>query len=104
MDSFKLVRPCAVAGGHRRRRAAAALVCVAPRLAAAATGLFAGTFTRYMAPLTEETLKARFLVMLIARRRDRLPGRCRGAGIRRRHGLRAGRERHAICPRSATRR
>ena len=73
MDSFKLVRPSAVvfamcAGGL------AALACVPLQDWLLATVLRDPTaFSRYLAPLTEETLKAVFLVILIARRRVGFP-------------------------------
>ena len=73
MDSFKLVRPSAVvfamcAGGL------AALACVPLQDWLLTTVVSDPTaFSRYLAPLTEETLKAVFLVILIARRRVGFP-------------------------------
>ncbi len=69
MDSFKLVRPSAalvaVAAG-----AATALACIPlHEWLIGAFGLDMAAASRYMAPLTEETLKATFLILLIARRR-----------------------------------
>ena len=68
MDSFKLVRPSAVlvavvAG------AVAALVCLLLHAQITDAGLSAATLRRYVAPVTEETAKAAFVVLLIARRR-----------------------------------
>ena len=69
MDSFKLV--------HRSAVLTALVVGAAVALACAplhewlepALGLDATAFSRYVAPITEETLKAAFLALLIARRR-----------------------------------
>jgi RsiW-degrading membrane proteinase PrsW (M82 family) len=69
MDSFKLVRPGAVAaaivaGG------AAALACIPLHdYLVQAMGVTPVPFSRYVAPLTEETLKAAFIVVLVVRRR-----------------------------------
>jgi len=69
MDSFKLVHRSAVLAAIAAG-AGVALVCVAlhawlePALAVSAA-----TFSRYVAPITEETLKAAFIGLLIARRR-----------------------------------
>ncbi len=73
MDSFKLVRPGAVvlamcAGGL------AALACVPLHDWLLTTAAIDRTaFSRYFAPLTEEALKASFLIVLIARRRVGFP-------------------------------
>jgi RsiW-degrading membrane proteinase PrsW (M82 family) len=69
MDSFKLVRPGAVALAIVAG-AAAALVCV-PLHAylLSSTELSTAAFSRYVAPLTEETLKAAFIAFLVVRRR-----------------------------------
>jgi len=69
MDSFKLVRInavlAAIAAGS-----VAALACGALHVwLLPATGLEVSTFSRYVAPITEETLKAGFIVFLVARRR-----------------------------------
>ena len=69
MDSFKLVRPAAVvvAIAHRRRqRRSCALSCTTGCIAAGASR---PAIRFYVAPLTEETLKAAFVAFLIARRR-----------------------------------
>src|SRR6188508_2643783 len=69
MDSFKLVHRSAVLAAIAAG-AGVALVCVAlhawlePALAVSDA-----TFSRYVAPITEETLKAAFIGLLIARRR-----------------------------------
>jgi RsiW-degrading membrane proteinase PrsW (M82 family) len=69
MDSFKLVRMkavlTAIAAGSL-----AALACIILHVwLLPATALELETFTRYVAPVTEETAKAAFIVFLIARRR-----------------------------------
>ena len=69
MDSFKLVRIRAVltaiaAGGVAAVAAIAFHAWLFP-----VTGLALTPFSRYVAPITEETVKAVFLVFLIARRR-----------------------------------
>jgi protease PrsW len=69
MDSFKLVRPAAVlvaiAAG-----AGAAFACLPLHgWLLPVSGLEPGTFARYVAPITEESLKAVFIVVLVARRR-----------------------------------
>jgi protease PrsW len=69
MDSFKLV--------HRGAVLTAIAVGMAGAIACAAfhewlqpfTGLTAAAFSRYIAPVTEETVKAAFILVLIARRR-----------------------------------
>jgi RsiW-degrading membrane proteinase PrsW (M82 family) len=69
MDSFKLVRPAAVfvAIGIG---AVVAVICIPlHEWLIAATGMSVVGFSRYVAPVTEETLKAVFLIALIARRR-----------------------------------
>jgi protease PrsW len=69
MDSFKLVRARAVlaailAGGL------VALACLPLHAAIlGATGMDVDVFARYVAPVTEELLKAAFVVVLFARRR-----------------------------------
>jgi RsiW-degrading membrane proteinase PrsW (M82 family) len=69
MDSFKLVRPptvlVALSAG-----AAAALLCLPLHAWLLSTsGIDAMTFSRYVGPITEETFKAAFLVVLVSRRR-----------------------------------
>jgi protease PrsW len=69
MDSFKLV--------HRGAVLTAVAVGMAGAIACAAlheslqpfTGLTPAAFSRYIAPVTEETVKAAFILVLIARRR-----------------------------------
>jgi RsiW-degrading membrane proteinase PrsW (M82 family) len=69
MDSFKLVRARSVlaailAGGL------VALACLPLHAAIlGATGMDVGRFARYVAPVTEEVLKAAFVAVLFARRR-----------------------------------
>jgi protease PrsW len=68
LDSFKLVRPATVvlmmgAG------ALAALACVPLHDLLMSTGMRPAAFSRYIAPLTEETAKALFVVALIRRRK-----------------------------------
>jgi len=69
MDSFKLARPSAIAKAIGWG-VVAALVCDGLyRVLAPALPLSAAAFSRYVAPLTEETAKAAFIVYLIRRRR-----------------------------------
>ena len=69
MDSFKLVRRRAVLAAVIAGGGAALAGAVLHGWAQPASGLSPAAFSRYLAPLTEETLKAAFLVVLIARRR-----------------------------------
>ena len=69
MDSFKLVSPRAIGAAL-----AAGAVCALAALALhawllPATGLTPRLFSRYVAPLTEETLKAAYVVFVLGRRR-----------------------------------
>jgi RsiW-degrading membrane proteinase PrsW (M82 family) len=69
MDTFKLVRPAAVALALLVG-AGAALGCVALHgWLLPATGLDATSFSRYVAPVTEELAKAAFIGLLISRGR-----------------------------------
>ena len=69
MDSFKLARPSAIAKALGWG-VVAALVCdVLYGVLAPALPLSPAAFSRYVAPLTEETAKAAFVVYLIRRRR-----------------------------------
>ena len=69
MDSFKLVRPASVTAAIASG-AAAALICIPLHDAILRrTALDAVTFSRYVAPVTEEILKAAFVAFLFARRR-----------------------------------
>ncbi|HUQ89440.1 MAG TPA: PrsW family glutamic-type intramembrane protease [Vicinamibacterales bacterium] len=69
MDSFRLVRPSAIALALLYG-AAAALGCEAlHRWLMPLAGLDASTFSRYVAPITEEVAKAAFIAILIARAR-----------------------------------
>ena len=73
MDSFKLARPSAIAKAIGWG-VVAALVCDGLyRVLAPALPLSAAAFSRYVAPLTEETAKAAFIVYLIRRRRIGFP-------------------------------
>ncbi|MBP1603669.1 MAG: hypothetical protein H6Q09_841, partial [Acidobacteria bacterium] len=69
MDSFKLVSARAIGTAL-----AAGAVCALAALALhawllPATGLTPRLFSRYVAPVTEETLKAAYIVLVLARRR-----------------------------------
>jgi RsiW-degrading membrane proteinase PrsW (M82 family) len=69
MDSFKLVAPRAVGGAL-----VAGALCALAALALhawllPASGLSAGKFSRYIAPITEETLKAVYVVVVLRQRR-----------------------------------
>jgi RsiW-degrading membrane proteinase PrsW (M82 family) len=69
MDTFRLVRKSSIAIAVIYG-AAAALACEALHLwLVPASGLGSQGFSRYVAPLTEETLKAAFVAVLIARGR-----------------------------------
>ena len=69
MDTFRLVRKSSVAVAVTYG-AAAALACEAlHRWLLPASGVDAQSFSRYIAPLTEETFKAVFVTVLIARGR-----------------------------------
>jgi len=73
MDSFKLARPSAIAKALGWG-VVAALVCdVLYGVLAPALPLSPAAFSRYVAPLTEETAKAAFVVYLIRRRRIGFP-------------------------------
>lgn len=73
MDSFKLARPSAIAKAIAWG-VVAALVCgLLYRALAPALPLSAAAFSRYIAPLTEETAKGAFVVYLIRRRRIGFP-------------------------------
>jgi RsiW-degrading membrane proteinase PrsW (M82 family) len=69
MDSFKLVHARAVATALGVGAAAAAACGPLHAWLQPALGVDATTFIRYVAPMTEETLKAAFLLLLVARRR-----------------------------------
>ena len=69
MDTFRLVRKSSVSAAVGYG-AAAALACETLHFwLMPASGLDAQSFSRYVAPLTEETLKAAFVIALIARGR-----------------------------------
>jgi RsiW-degrading membrane proteinase PrsW (M82 family) len=69
MDTFRLVRKSSVAVAVMYG-AAAALACEAlHRWLLPASGVDTQSFSRYVAPVTEETLKAAFVAVLIARGR-----------------------------------
>jgi RsiW-degrading membrane proteinase PrsW (M82 family) len=73
MDSFKLARPSAIAKAMGWG-VVAALACDALyQVLMPALPLSAAAFSRYVAPLTEETAKAAFVVYLIRRRRVGFP-------------------------------
>lgn len=69
MDSFKLVSPTAVGAAIVAGAAAALASWGLHAPLQHLTGLTDLHFTRYVAPVTEETLKALFIVVLIVRRR-----------------------------------
>jgi RsiW-degrading membrane proteinase PrsW (M82 family) len=69
MDTFKLVRRTSIVAALTYG-ALAAVACEAFHgWALTATGLDVRTFSRYVAPFTEESAKAMFVALLIARRR-----------------------------------
>ena len=69
MDSFKLARPSAIAKALGWGFVAALICDALYRLLTPALPLSPAAFSRYIAPLTEETAKAAFVVYLIGRRR-----------------------------------
>ena len=69
MDSFKLVQRSAVLAALAVGAAVAIACAVLHEWLEPALGLKPVTFSRYVAPLTEETLKAAYLAVLITRRR-----------------------------------
>ncbi len=77
MDTFRLVRPSSIAVALLYG-AAAALGCEALHAwLMPASGLDSQSFSRYVAPLTEETVKAIFVIVLIGRGTHWVPRRCR---------------------------
>src|SRR6478736_6438243 len=73
MDSFKLARPSAIAKAIGWGVIGALLCDALYQLLAPALPLSPAAFSRYVAPLTEETAKAAFVVYLIRRRRIGFP-------------------------------
>jgi RsiW-degrading membrane proteinase PrsW (M82 family) len=73
MDSFKLVRPSAIAKAIGWGVVAAIICDALYRVLTPALPISAGAFSRYVAPLTEETVKAAYVVYLIRRRRIGFP-------------------------------
>jgi len=73
MDSFKLARPSAIAKAIGWGIAAALVCDVLYRLLTPILPLSPTAFSRYVAPLTEETAKAAFIVYLIRGRRIGFP-------------------------------
>ncbi|HZA34906.1 MAG TPA: PrsW family glutamic-type intramembrane protease, partial [Vicinamibacterales bacterium] len=69
MDSFKLVRMKAVLTAVAAGAVAALVGILLHAWLLPATGLEPTSFSRYVAPVTEEALKAAFIVFLLARRR-----------------------------------
>ena len=69
MDSFKLARPSAIAKAIAWGVVAAFICDALYRVLAPALPLSPVAFSRYIAPLTEETAKAAFVVYLIRQRR-----------------------------------
>jgi RsiW-degrading membrane proteinase PrsW (M82 family) len=66
MDSFRLVRPASVAAAIGYGVLGAVAVLELHQWLMQAQGVPAGVLSRYLAPLTEETVKALFVAMLIA--------------------------------------
>jgi protease PrsW len=73
MDSFKLARPSAIAKAIGWGVVAAIACDALYRVLSPALPLSPAAFSRYIAPLTEETVKAAFIVYLIRRRRIGFP-------------------------------
>jgi protease PrsW len=73
MDSFKLARPSAIAKAIGWGVVAALICELLYRVLAPALPLSPVGFSRYIAPLTEETAKAAFVVYLIRQRRIGFP-------------------------------
>jgi RsiW-degrading membrane proteinase PrsW (M82 family) len=69
MDSFKLVRPSSVGRAIVAGAVAALVSWALHHPLQQLTGLGDAHFSRYLAPIVEETLKALFIVVLIVRRR-----------------------------------
>src|SRR5262245_20746815 len=68
MDSFKLVRPASVALALAYG-VATAILCEAFHLRLVRASVDVHVLTRYIAPITEEAVKALFVAFLILRRR-----------------------------------
>jgi RsiW-degrading membrane proteinase PrsW (M82 family) len=66
MDSFRLLKPASVLGALVYGLAAAAAVLGLHTWLLPASGLPPGLFSRYVAPVTEETAKAALIVFLVA--------------------------------------
>lgn len=73
MDSFKLARPSAIAKAIGWGVVAAFICDTLYRVLSPALPLSPSAFSRYVAPLTEETAKAAFVVYLIRQRRIGFP-------------------------------
>ena len=69
MDSFKLVRFRHVAASLAAGLAAAAAASLITRQLMPALGLSFSSYSRYIAPVVEETLKSAWIIWLLARRR-----------------------------------
>lgn len=69
LDSFKLVRFGAVARGIGAGAVAALVAAPLHAALLGAAGVSADTLSRYVAPVTEETLKALYVLALVQRRR-----------------------------------
>jgi len=69
MDSFRLVRPSSIVIALAYGAGAAAACEVLHQWLMPASGLDSQTFSRYVAPVTEEVAKAGFLALLISRGR-----------------------------------
>ena len=69
MDSFKLVRPSSVVRAIAAGAVAAVVSWALHHPLQQLTGLGDAHFSRYLAPVVEETFKALFIVVLIVRRR-----------------------------------
>ena len=73
MDSFKLARPSAIAAALAWGIVAAMLGDGIYAASIPVLPVSAGTYSRFIAPITEETMKAAFIVYLILRRRIGFP-------------------------------
>ena len=92
MDSFKLLRPSSLAAALAWGAAVALVSQPLHEWLLDDVGVALTTLTRYVAPATEEVLKAAFVVLLLARKRIGFLDRCRRAGLRGRHRFRGRRE------------
>ena len=92
MDSFKLVSYRAVASAVAAGAASAIAAAVLHEWLLRSTALSLTTFTHYVAPVTEESLKAALCRRTVASPASRVSGRCRGHRLCHRCRVRPGRE------------